>query len=47
VKLLDALIQEGRDDAGRPWWRRTTGGLLTGIVFVAIAGQVLVALIAE
>lgn len=40
--MLEQLINEGRQDAHRPWWARTTGGLLVLIVLAAIAGGVLV-----
>lgn len=41
MNLLESLIQEGREDRGRPWWKRSTGGLLVAVVLLAIAGQIL------
>lgn len=41
-RMLEQLILEGRRDKHRPWWRRTTGGLLFVSVLVAIVGGLLV-----
>lgn len=44
-RVFEQLIIEGRRDASRPWWRRTTGGLLALVVLAAIAGGLAVELL--
>lgn len=36
MSIVEWAIREGQRDSARPWWRRTTGGLLVLVVFAVI-----------
>lgn len=43
--MLEPLIREAQEDRYRPWWKRTTGGVLVAVVLLVLAAQVLVDLL--
>jgi len=45
AQMFDAIFEELRRDAGRPWLRRTSGGLYAAVVLAAGASMVIIELL--